>query len=31
MRERVTDLLPAKDAHRELKLGRGGLRDVEFA
>jgi glutamate-ammonia-ligase adenylyltransferase len=31
MRERVTDLLPAKDADRELKLGRGGLRDVEFA
>jgi glutamate-ammonia-ligase adenylyltransferase len=23
--------LPAKDADRELKLGRGGLRDVEFA
>lgn len=31
MRERVADLLPAKDADRELKLGRGGLRDVEFA
>jgi glutamate-ammonia-ligase adenylyltransferase len=31
MRERVTDLLPVKDADRELKLGRGGLRDVEFA
>lgn len=31
MRERITDLLPAKDADRELKLGRGGLRDVEFA
>ncbi len=31
MRERVTDLIPAKDADRELKLGRGGLRDVEFA
>jgi glutamate-ammonia-ligase adenylyltransferase len=31
MRERVTELLPAKDADRELKLGRGGLRDVEFA
>ncbi len=31
MRERVTDLLPAKEADRELKLGRGGLRDVEFA
>lgn len=31
MRERVTDLIPAKEADRELKLGRGGLRDVEFA
>ncbi len=31
MRERVTDLLPVKHADRELKLGRGGLRDVEFA
>ena len=31
MRQRVTDLLPAKEAERELKLGRGGLRDVEFA
>ncbi len=31
MRERVTDYIPAKDAQRELKLGRGGLRDVEFA
>lgn len=31
MRERVTDLIPAKEAERELKLGRGGLRDVEFA
>lgn len=31
MRRRVTDLLPAKEAERELKLGRGGLRDVEFA
>lgn len=31
MRERVADLIPAKDADRELKLGRGGLRDVEFA
>lgn len=31
MRERVTDLIPAKEAQRELKLGRGGLRDVEFA
>lgn len=31
MRERVTDYIPAKDAQFELKLGRGGLRDVEFA
>jgi glutamate-ammonia-ligase adenylyltransferase len=31
MRERVTEFIPAKDADRELKLGRGGLRDVEFA
>lgn len=31
MRRRVTELIPAKDAERELKLGRGGLRDVEFA
>ena len=31
MRRRVTDLIPAKEAERELKLGRGGLRDVEFA
>ena len=31
MRERVTEYIPAKDADRELKLGRGGLRDVEFA
>ncbi len=31
MRERVTELIPAKEAERELKLGRGGLRDVEFA
>ena len=31
MRERVTDLIPAREAERELKLGRGGLRDVEFA
>ena len=31
MRQRVTELIPAKDAQRELKLGRGGLRDVEFA
>ena len=30
MRRRVESLLPAKEADRELKLGRGGLRDVEF-
>ena len=30
MRERVTDLLPAGEADRQLKLGPGGLRDVEF-
>ena len=31
MRRRVEEGLPAKDAERELKLGRGGLRDVEFS
>lgn len=31
MRERVAEYIPSKDADRELKLGRGGLRDVEFA
>ena len=31
MRQRVAELVPAKDAQRELKLGKGGLRDVEFA
>jgi glutamate-ammonia-ligase adenylyltransferase len=31
MRRRVIDHLPAKEADRELKLGVGGLRDVEFA
>ncbi len=31
MRRRVEDTLPAADSHRELKLGPGGLRDVEFA
>ena len=31
MRERVTEFIPTRDAERELKLGRGGLRDVEFA
>ncbi len=30
MRTRVEDNIPRKDADRELKLGRGGLRDVEF-
>src|SRR5690606_20205886 len=31
MRKRVVDLIPARDAERELKLGEGGLRDVEFS
>jgi glutamate-ammonia-ligase adenylyltransferase len=31
MRRRVEQTLPAADSHRELKLGPGGLRDVEFA
>ena len=31
MRQRVEDHVPAKEADRQLKLGRGGLRDVEFA
>lgn len=31
MRRRVEEHLPAEHAERELKLGRGGLRDVEFA
>lgn len=31
MRRRVIDHIPAKDAERQLKLGAGGLRDVEFA
>lgn len=30
MRSRVERLIPAKDAPRALKLGKGGLRDVEF-
>ena len=30
MRRRVTALIPPKEADREIKLGRGGLRDVEF-
>ena len=31
MRRRVLDHLPAAEAERQLKLGTGGLRDVEFA
>ncbi len=31
MRRRVEDLVPAELRERELKLGRGSLRDVEFA
>jgi glutamate-ammonia-ligase adenylyltransferase len=31
MRRRVEENIPAAQADRELKLGRGGLRDVEFA
>ncbi|CAM00939.1 glutamate-ammonia-ligase adenylyltransferase [Saccharopolyspora erythraea NRRL 2338] len=31
MRRRVEDHVPAELSDRELKLGRGGLRDVEFA
>ncbi|MCU1574587.1 MAG: (Glutamate--ammonia-ligase) adenylyltransferase [Micrococcaceae bacterium] len=30
MRRRVTDNIPAGEAKRQLKLGEGGLRDVEF-
>jgi glutamate-ammonia-ligase adenylyltransferase len=30
MRKRVVSLLPASEADREIKLGAGGLRDVEF-
>lgn len=30
MRRRVVDLIPPKQAHREIKLGSGGLRDTEF-
>ena len=30
MRKRVEDLIPAPQKDREIKLGRGGLRDVEF-
>nr|WP_280529737.1 bifunctional [glutamine synthetase] adenylyltransferase/[glutamine synthetase]-adenylyl-L-tyrosine phosphorylase [Actinocatenispora sera] len=31
MRRRVEDQLSTVDAEREIKLGRGGLRDIEFA
>jgi [glutamine synthetase] adenylyltransferase / [glutamine synthetase]-adenylyl-L-tyrosine phosphorylase len=31
MRRRVEETLPADASHRQLKLGPGGLRDVEFA
>jgi glutamate-ammonia-ligase adenylyltransferase len=31
MRRRVIDSLPAAEAGREIKLGPGGLRDIEFA
>ncbi len=31
MRRRVEEQIPSKDAERELKLGPGGLRDVEFS
>lgn len=31
MRRRVEDTLPADASHRQIKLGPGGLRDVEFA
>ena len=31
MRRRVLDHIPAHEAERQLKLGSGGLRDVEFA
>ncbi len=31
MRRRVVENLPARDADREIKLGPGGLRDIEFA
>ncbi|MFM5904698.1 MAG: bifunctional [glutamine synthetase] adenylyltransferase/[glutamine synthetase]-adenylyl-L-tyrosine phosphorylase [Micrococcales bacterium] len=30
MRQRVTDYIPAHEVDRQLKLGPGGLRDVEF-
>ena len=30
MRERVTDFIPAKEIDSQIKLGPGGLRDIEF-
>ena len=30
MRRRVTEHIPAAEEQRQIKLGRGGLRDVEF-
>ncbi|RWZ51646.1 bifunctional [glutamine synthetase] adenylyltransferase/[glutamine synthetase]-adenylyl-L-tyrosine phosphorylase [Labedella phragmitis] len=30
MRERVTEHIPTEDVHHQLKLGPGGLRDIEF-
>ena len=30
MRQRVVDAIPKSEAERQIKLGRGGLRDVEF-
>lgn len=31
MRQRVIDLVPAREQEREIKLGAGGLRDIEFS
>ena len=31
MRQRVINLIPAREREREIKLGAGGLRDVEFS
>src|SRR5699024_9331785 len=31
MRRRVVDLIPAAEPPRQVKLGRGGLREVEFS
>ena len=31
MRERVISLIPSRQADREIKLGKGGLRDTEFS